>query len=133
MNLKDVVTFIVTDRSVDTAGLNAIISAIKDRQRMNRATQSAVAKATLSVGMTVSISGIRPKYYNGAKGTIVAFNKTRTRADIRITDTNGAYQLSVGQVAHGFPITTLTVVETAPKSVLTEADGDVLRDFMAGL
>ena len=59
MNLRDVVTFIVTDASVDTTGLNSLITAIKERQRINRANTKAIAKATLNLGDTVSISGIR--------------------------------------------------------------------------
>lgn len=129
MNLKDVVTFIITDDSVDNAGLDALIVALRERQKINKAT----ARYTLSTGMTVRIGNIKPKYYTGVVGVITGFNKTRTRANIKVTSTNGYNdKVFVGQVVNGFPVSSLTEIAVAPKSVITEEDEGVLYDFMNG-
>jgi hypothetical protein len=132
MNLKDVVTFIITDSSVKDSGMDAVITAIRERQKINRQTQKVVAQAVLHIGTNVTVKDIRPKFLTGMKGTIVAFNNTRSRADIRITDNLGNRKIPVGTIKHGFPITCLDEIYTAPKSVITDEDEGVLYDFMRG-
>lgn len=128
MNLRDVVTFIITDPSVDTNGLNAVITAIKERQRSNRALGTAIAKATLNLGDTVSIGGIRPKYLNGVIGTIKSFSPTRSHANITVVNTQGDSRVGASQ--YGIPVQCLTVVTPAvAPSALGENDTSVL-DFL---
>lgn len=130
MNLKDVVTFIITDSSVNTdETLNALWTAVRERQRLNRANSTAIAKATLRIGDVVSVSGISPKYLNGMTGRIVAFNKTRSRADIEIVDNRNDYRVAKGARKHGYPVQCLTVVSSTVPSALVEGDTSVM-DFL---
>lgn len=133
MNLKDVVNFIITDASVNDGGMDAIITAVRERQKLKRAVERTVAQATLREGMAVELSGLRPKYWNGTKGVITGFNKTRTRANIRVTESSDVFRIKVGEVRNGFPLTTLTAIGTAPAtSAITDADADALIEFMGG-
>ena len=127
MNLRDVVTFIVTDASVDTTGLNSLITAIKERQRINRANTKAIAKATLNLGDTVSISGIRPKYLNGVIGKIKSFSPQRSHANIEVINTQGDHRVGASQ--YGIPIQCLTVVNAV--AGVHPIDSTVL-DFLEG-
>lgn len=130
MNLRDVVSFIITDASVSSDdGMNAIITAIRERQKINRAGERAVAQATLKVGMSVRLEGLRPKYWNGTEGTITGFNQTRTRANIRVTKSSD-FRIREGMVQTGFPLTTLTPIGAVANSSITDEDADALMDFM---
>lgn len=118
MNLTEVVTFIVSDPSVDEDGLSALIVALRERQKLNRVQTRVAAQATLREGMLVSIHNIRPKYWNGVTGRIVSFNSTRTRAELRIVDSLGRVdkygrEIVAGHLTGGMPVTCLTVVEEA--------------------
>lgn len=129
MNINDVVTFILSDDSTRTPeGINAVVRAINERQKLNRALKTAVAKSTLSVGMTATISGISPKYLNGMKGTLKNFNKTRSRVDVVITDNQHDYRKSIGQTVHGIPVQCLTPVVTATPVAVPHSNA--LVDFM---
>lgn len=133
MNLKDVVEFIISDASVNDTGMSAIITAVRERQKINRSVERAVAQATLRVGMEVRLSGLTPKYWNGTEGVITGFNKTRTRANIKVTKASDPFRIRVGEVRNGFPLTTLTAIGTAPAtSAITDADADALIEFMGG-
>ena len=130
MNLKDVVTFIITDASVGNRdGVNAVITAIRERQKLNNANQTALAKATLRIGDTISVSGISPKYLNGMQGKIKSFNQTRSRADIEITDNRGDRRVAVGAIKHGYPIQCLTVINAMAGIHEIDHDSSVL-DFL---
>lgn len=131
MNLKDVVEFIITDASVDTAGINSIIRAVRERQKISRSMERAVAQSTLRVGMSVRLEGLAPKYWNGTEGIIVKFNQTRTRADIRITQSSHSGKITVGLVRNGFPLTCLKPIGI-PASTITNDDADALIEFMGG-
>lgn|SRR5574343_898987 len=129
MNLREVVSFIITDASVKNDGMSAIITAIKERQKINRAGEKALAQATLRVGMAVRLGGLTPKYWNGTEGVITGFNKTRTRANIRITKSSD-FRIKEGSVRDGFPLTTLTPTEVTAYSSITNEDANALLDFL---
>ncbi len=127
MDLRTIVTFIITDASVGTReGMDAVITAVRERQRINRANSTAIARATLSVGDKVSVHGISPKYLNGVEGKITSFNKTRSRATIEVTDAKGDSR--VGTIQYGIPVQCFTVLN-AVSGVHLEHDSSVL-DFL---
>jgi hypothetical protein len=126
MNLNDVVTFIITDASVgNTAGMNSIITAIRERQKLNRANATAVAKVTFQKGTKVKIKDITPKYWVGMTAEIVGFNSKKTVAKLRITDNCGVFRVAVGQERDGFPLSCLAAITP----VAPEYDTTVL-DFL---
>ena len=131
MNLRDVVTFIITDSSVTHDGLNAVITAIRERQKINRASERAVAQATLRVGMKVRLEGLTPKFQNGTEGVITSFNNTRTRASIRITKSSNIFKVKEGFIRDGFPLTTL--IPTEKTATVTDTETSDLIDFLNGI
>ena len=131
MNLRDVVTFIVTDSSVTNDGIDAVITAIRERQKINRASERAVAQATLRVGMKVRLEGLTPKFWNGTEGVITSFNQTHTRATIRVTKSSHAFKIIEGSTQSGFPLTTL--IPTEETANVTDAETTALMDFINGI
>lgn len=130
MNIKELAEFIVRDDLLSTAdNMSALITAIKERQKINRSTNSAI----LHIGMKVKLNGLRPKYWNGMVAEVVGFNKTRTRANIKILDNLGSDKVFTGTTRHGFPVNALTIIDDTPKSTLTKADDGILIDFINGL
>jgi hypothetical protein len=134
MDIKDVIKFIITDASVSDSGMSAIITAVRERQKINRSQSRAIALATIRVGMTVRLSGLTPKYWDGTEGTVVSFNKTRTRATIKITKSSNQFKIKEGTTQQGFPISTLTPVEVKEfgASSITDTEADAFLDFMRG-
>lgn len=131
MNLRDVVSFIITDSSLTHEGMDAVITAVRERQKLNRSTEKVLAQATLRVGMKVRLDGLRPKFWNGSEGVIVSFNNTHSRANLRITKSSHPFKIKEGQVRNGFPLTTLTPTDAT--ATVSETETNALIDFVNGI
>lgn len=104
----DVLTAIL-DGSMDDHR-DAIVDAIKARDRQLRAQKQAMAAATLTVGTKVSIVDITPKALVGIEGTIAALRGAR--ADLKVDDLNARLagpRFALGGVVRGIPVTCLKV------------------------
>ena len=124
MNTKDIVSYIIMN-NLSTDELNSLVRAINERHRINSAQSKAIAKATFTLGMKVSVGDIRPKYYIGVEGTIDSFNKTKTRVNLRITDPKGSDKI-IETLITGIPIQCLEVLESANAANFTDEDANAL-------
>lgn len=61
----------------DTQGMNTIIEAVKQAQRLGRTKRNALAISSLMVGGTGTLTDLRPKSLNGTKVEIMGIKQTR--------------------------------------------------------
>lgn len=130
MNTADIVKYIVTG-SLSRDELNSIVSAVNETRKLSRAQSKAIAKATITNGMLVKTFGLSPKYINGIEGVISGgFNKTRTRASIRVTKSNTS-MYPVGSTLSGIPIQCFEVLKSpVAGSSITADDSNALATFL---
>jgi len=62
--------------------ISRIFDALKERRKAIKAKQEAIAKATLSIGDKGTLTGLRPKYINGAHVIVTGINRTRIEVKV---------------------------------------------------
>lgn len=87
MDMKEMTTFI---RSVDVDELEVLWAACKARQKALRSDMVIAGLAAFSVGDTVELTGLSPKYLNGCIGNIVS--KKDGKLKIEFTDDFANYR-----------------------------------------
>jgi len=83
-----------------------VIGVVNENRRRKNAEKLLKAQ-TLKIGERCKISGIRPKRLNGTIGTIAGFNRTNTRADLKIANNS----IADGSMIYGIPLVCLTKME----------------------
>jgi hypothetical protein len=102
---NDILNALVSDELTDAA----VIAVVNEYRRRKRS-EKLLAAQTLKIGERCSISGIRPKRLNGTVGTIISFNRTNTRADLKVETSYDALRPK-GAPIYGIPLVCLTKVE----------------------
>jgi hypothetical protein len=64
--------------------LQSIQDACRERKKLNRSKDTALAMSTLKVGDVIVLKGLNPKYINGCQGKIT--EKRRTKFTVRLDD-----------------------------------------------
>ena len=76
MNATQIATEIING-TFTTAEMNQIIEAVKNAQRLGRARRSAIAITQMAVGITGTLTGLKPKSLNGTKVKVLTINRSR--------------------------------------------------------
>ena len=66
------------------AELQSIVEAVRERKKLNRSKNTAIAMVSMKVGDIVVLKNLSPKYVNGLKAKIV--EKKRTKFAVTLVD-----------------------------------------------
>lgn len=109
MNKIEVITAILSGEL--DADRDAIVDAIKTRDRQLRENKREVLKASLIIGQKVRVEGIRPKQLEGIEGTVKAIRGLRVDIDVdAFNATKAGPRFAYGNVIRGLPVSSLEVV-----------------------
>jgi hypothetical protein len=88
-----------------------VIEAVNEARRRERSEKVMAAQNTLRHGSVVVIHGITPKRLNGTIGEICGFNKTHTRADLKVERSSDPFGYRTGEIVRGIPLVCLETEE----------------------
>jgi hypothetical protein len=64
--------------------ISQIMEAVRERQKLVRSTENAIALSEIDIGSKVKLKNIRPKYMNGEVATILGKKRTKFSAKLDV-------------------------------------------------
>lgn len=98
----------IMDANLNGDEISRLFDVLREKRKIVVATQTAVTKASLTIGTRVSTFGLTPQYINGRTGKVVAIRGQK--ADLEMDNIIGGRRWGNSKNLSGVPISCLNIL-----------------------